>query len=106
MSNPPNTSILRQLHQGPKILVLPNAWDVASARIFEEAGFPAVATTSAGVANLLGYPDGEKIPGGEMIAMVARIARALRVPVTADVEAGYGNPLSTAEALVDAGAAG
>jgi 2-methylisocitrate lyase-like PEP mutase family enzyme len=106
MSTPTKTAILRQLHQGPKILVLPNAWDVASARIFEEAGFPAVATTSAGVANVLGYADGEKVPAGEMIAMVARIAKALRVPVTADVEAGYGNPLRTAEALVDAGAAG
>ena len=106
MPNLPKTSILRQLHQGPKILLLPNAWDVASARIFEEAGFPAVATSSAGVANVLGYPDGEKIPGGEMIAMVARIARALRVPITADVEAGYGDALGTAEALVEAGAAG
>jgi 2-methylisocitrate lyase-like PEP mutase family enzyme len=94
------------LHQGPPILVLPNAWDVASARIFEEAGFPAVGTTSAGVANMLGYADGEMTPGDEMIAMVARIARALKVPVTGDVEAGYGNPLRTAQALADAGVAG
>jgi len=100
------TAVLRELHQGPHILVLPNAWDVASARIFEEAGFPALATSSAGVANMLGYPDGEKIPGDEMIAMAARIARALRVPVTADVEAGYGDPVRTAQALVDAGVAG
>src|ERR1700733_8851468 len=53
---------LRQLHHGPKILVLPNAWDAASARIFEDAGFPAIATTSAGVAFSLGYPDGQLIP--------------------------------------------
>src|ERR1700740_832997 len=83
--------VLRKLHQGPNILVLPNAWDVASARIFEEAGFPAIATTSAGVANSLGYPDGQKIPRGEMLAVVRRIAEAVDVPVTADVEAGFGS---------------
>src|ERR1035441_9394308 len=52
----------RQLHRGPGALILPNAWDVASARIFEEAGFPAIATTSAGIAFSLGYPDGQRIP--------------------------------------------
>jgi 2-methylisocitrate lyase-like PEP mutase family enzyme len=100
------TAILRKLHRGPRILVLPNAWDVASARIFEQAGFPAIATTSAGVANSLGYPDGESIPRDEMIDVVARIARAVSVPVTADVEGGYGDPVGTAEALVRVGAAG
>jgi len=98
--------ILRKLHQGPRILVLPNAWDVASARIFEEAGFPAIATSSAGVANALGYPDGERIPPDEMIWMVKRIARAVSVPVTADMEAGYGDPVGTARAVMDAGAVG
>src|SRR5260370_7866489 len=93
----------RQLHQGPGILVLANAWDVASARIFEEAGFAAVATTSAGVANSLGYPDGERISRDEMIAVVKRIAGALKVPVTADMEAGYGDALATPRAGVDAG---
>lgn len=78
------------MHSGSNALVLPNVWDVASARIIEDAGFPAVATTSAGVAFSLGYPDGERIPREEMLAPVARIARAVRVPVTADVEAGYG----------------
>ena len=63
-----------ELHHGPKILVLPNAWDVASARIFEEAGFPAIGTTSAGVANSFGYADGQKIPREEMLAAVRRIA--------------------------------
>src|SRR5258708_3707888 len=72
----------RKLHQGPRILVLPNAHDVASARIFEEAGFPAVATSSAGVAFSLGYPDGQRISREEMIDVVRRIARALSIPVT------------------------
>ncbi|PYX67830.1 MAG: carboxyvinyl-carboxyphosphonate phosphorylmutase, partial [Acidobacteria bacterium] len=61
------------MHHGPKILLLPNAWDVASARIFEEAGFGAIATTSAGVAFTLGYPDGERISRSEMLARVALI---------------------------------
>ena len=78
----------RQLHRGPGILILPNAWDVASARVFEEAGFPALATTSAGIAFSLGYPDGQKIPREEMLARIGRIARAVRVPLTADVESG------------------
>jgi len=98
--------ILRKLHQGPHILVLPNAWDVASARIFEEAGFPAIATSSAGVANALGYPDIERILREEMIEVVKRIARAVSVPVTADMEAGYGDPVGTARAVMDAGAVG
>src|SRR3984893_10946197 len=81
--------LLRRLHHGPEILVLPNAWDCASARIFEEAGFPAIATTSAGVAFSLGYPDGEFIPQDEMLAVVKRIATCVKVPVTADLESGY-----------------
>jgi len=100
------TSLLRQLHQGPKILVLPNAWDIASARIFEAAGFPAIATTSAGVANSLGYPDVERISRDEMLDVVGRIVKAVSVPVTADVEAGYGDALKTAQALADIGACG
>ena len=62
----------RALHQGPRLLVLPNAWDVASARLVEEAGFPAIATTSAGIAWALGYPDGERISRGEMLATIRR----------------------------------
>src|SRR5260221_12438399 len=81
----------RQLHRGPGILILPNAWDVASARIFEEAGFPAIATTSAGIAFSLGYPDGQRIPREEMLARICRIARAIHVTVTADIEGGYGS---------------
>lgn len=80
----------RQLHRGPGILILPNAWDVASARIFEDAGFPAIATTSAGIAFSLGHPDGQRIPREEMMARIGRITRAVHVPVSADVESGYG----------------
>lgn len=101
---------LRELHRGPKALVLANVWDVASARIVEEAGFPALATTSAGVAFSLGYPDGQKISREEMLARVGRIARAVKVPVTADVEAGYGNrpedAARTAREVIEAGAVG
>ena len=82
--------LLRKLHSGPRLLVLPNAWDVASARVLEELGYPAIATTSAGVAFSLGYPDGQRISRDEMLEAVARIARAVRVPVTADMESGYG----------------
>ncbi len=101
---------LRKLHHGPRILVLANAWDVASARIVEELGYPAIATTSAGVAAALGYPDGQYISRSEMLDVVARIAAAVRVPVTADFEAGYGTTLEdmaeTSKALVSAGAVG
>jgi 2-methylisocitrate lyase-like PEP mutase family enzyme len=100
----------RSLHHGPSILVLPNAWDVASARIFEEAGFGALATTSAGIAMSLGYPDGERISRAEMLAAVARIARAVAIPVTADMEAGYGptpeDAAETARGVIEAGAIG
>jgi len=96
---------LLALHRGP-ILVLPNAWDVASARVVEEAGFPAVATSSAGMAAVLGYPDGERVPRDEMLGMVSRIARAVRVPVTADLEAGYSSVGATVEAALRAGAVG
>src|SRR6185437_365916 len=101
---------LREFHDGPSPLVLPNAWDVAGAKIFEQAGFVAIGTTSAGIAATLGYPDGECIPRDEMLAMVARIARAVAVPVTADVEAGYGatpvEAAETARAAIAAGAVG
>lgn len=100
----------RAMHHDATPLVLPNAWDVVSARLIEEAGFGAVATTSAGVAWSLGYPDGERIPRDEMLAAVARIARSVRVPVTADLEAGYGprpeDAAATARGAVEAGAVG
>jgi 2-methylisocitrate lyase-like PEP mutase family enzyme len=100
----------RILHRGSKILVLPNAWDVASARVFEQAGAAAIATTSAGIAFTLGYPDGQKISRKEMLAAVARIAAKVKLPVTADVEAGYGDrpedAAETARAVIEAGAVG
>jgi 2-methylisocitrate lyase-like PEP mutase family enzyme len=103
-------ALLNKLHHGPKILVLANAWDAISARIVEEIGFPAVATTSAGVAATLGYPDGQRVLREDMLEVVARIARAVQVPVTADMEAGYGTSpeemAETALALVEAGAVG
>jgi 2-methylisocitrate lyase-like PEP mutase family enzyme len=100
------TALLRKLHAGPRILVLPNAWDVASARIFETAGFPAIGTTSAGVANSLGYADVQKIGRDEMLAVIERIVKSVAAPVTGDVEAGYDDPLATALALEKMGAAG
>jgi 2-methylisocitrate lyase-like PEP mutase family enzyme len=100
----------RKLHGGPRILVLPNAWDVASARILEELGYPAIATTSAGIAFSLGYPDGQRVSSEQMLEVVARIAHAVRVPATADMESGYGTTVKdmseTAKALIAAGAIG
>jgi 2-methylisocitrate lyase-like PEP mutase family enzyme len=98
---------LRKLHHGPPILVLPNAWDAATARLFESEGFPAVATTSAGVAAALGYPDGGVVPAREMIEAVARIARAVKVPVTADIEHAYAaTPGAVADVVLRVIAAG
>jgi 2-methylisocitrate lyase-like PEP mutase family enzyme len=89
---------LRKLHHGPRILALPNAWDVVSARILEEVGHPAIATSSAAMAFSLGYPDGQRISRSEMLVAVGRITRAVRVPVTADLESGYGK---TPEEIAD-----
>ncbi len=100
----------RRMHAGTRILALPNAWDAVSARILEEAGHPAIATSSAAVAFSLGYPDGQRISRTEMLEAVARIARAVRVPVTADMESGYGTTvkdmMDTAKAVIAAGAIG
>jgi 2-methylisocitrate lyase-like PEP mutase family enzyme len=100
----------RKLHHGPRMLLLPNAWDVASARILEECGHPAIATTSAGIAYSLGYPDGQRISRGEMLEVVGRIARAVRIPVAADLEAGYGTTVKemaeTVKAAIEAGVIG
>ncbi len=81
----------RALHHSTVPLLLVNVWDVASARIVEEAGFPAIATTSAGIAFSRGYPDGQKIHRFQMFGNIKLIASAVKVPVTADVEAGYGD---------------
>ena len=81
-------TIFRALHSGPEILLLPNVWDVASARLMEDSAYKAIATTSAGIAFSLGYPDGQKISREEMLESIARIVRAVKVPLSADVEAG------------------
>jgi 2-methylisocitrate lyase-like PEP mutase family enzyme len=100
----------RALHHGPRPFVLPNAWDVPSARMFEEAGFPAVATSSAGITTSHGYPDGEEMPRRELMAVVARIAERLSVPLSADIVAGFGGSpaavAKTVERVLDAGAIG
>ncbi len=99
--------LLRSLHRPGTPLLLPNAWDVATANAVVAAGFGVVATTSAGVAGSLGYEDHEGAPGDEMLAAAARIARAVDVPVTVDAEAGYGMPpAELVGALRSAGAAG
>ncbi|ORT59543.1 isocitrate lyase/phosphoenolpyruvate mutase family protein [Streptomyces sp. CB03238] len=99
----------RALHHGRAPgdpLVLPGPWDAASARAFADAGFPALATPSAGVAASLGYEDGAT-PADEMFAAVARITRSVSVPVSADVEAGYGlAPKELVARVLDAGAVG
>ncbi|MFF9283775.1 isocitrate lyase/PEP mutase family protein [Streptomyces griseosporeus] len=106
---PGKAETFRALHHGRvpgDPLVLPGPWDAASARVFAEAGFPALATPSAGVAAALGYADGST-PAEEMFAAVTRITRAVDVPVSADVEDGYGlAPKELVERLLEAGAVG
>jgi len=98
---------LRALHQRGNPLVLPNVWDAATAGLVAEAGFPVVATSSSAVANSLGFPDGEQAPADEVFAAVRRVAKAVDLPVTADVEAGYGlDAEQLVAALLDAGAVG
>lgn len=98
------------LHRGPAPLVLPNAWDAASALLFQAAGFPAVATTSAGLAWALGRRDGEELPVAALVAAVERIAGVLQIPLSVDLEAGFGRtPEEVAEvvmAVIGAGAVG
>lgn len=97
---------LRELH-GKDMLVLPNVWDAASAMVVAEAGFPVVATASAAVSAMLGYPDGEGAPWQEMFAAAGRVARAVSVPVTVDAEAGYGlRPRELVDRLLEVGAVG
>jgi 2-methylisocitrate lyase-like PEP mutase family enzyme len=99
--------LLRRLHVEPPMLVLPNAWDVASAKTLAALpGCRAIATSSAAVARSLGWEDGEQIPPTEMLVSVGRIAAAVDVPVTADLEAGYGDPAATAVAAWATGVVG
>jgi len=103
-------ALFLQMHHKGSSLLLPNAWDIASAKIFEQAGFPAIATTSAGIAFANGYPDGQQISRDEMLGQIKRIIAAVAVPVNADIEAGYGptpeDVATTVKGVVDAGAAG
>ncbi len=101
----------RQMHAaGAPVLVLGNACDAASARVFEQVGFRAIGTTSSGVAAALGYRDGEQISREMLLEGVGRIARVINCPLSADIEAGYGETLSevlvTVKAVIEAGAVG
>jgi 2-methylisocitrate lyase-like PEP mutase family enzyme len=101
----------RRLHHTPSsMLVLPNAWDAASARILERAGFPAIATTSSGVAAALGYSDGQQIGRRLLIEATGRITRVVGCPVSVDIEAGYGSSIDevqeTLREVIETGAVG
>ncbi|WP_085520929.1 isocitrate lyase/PEP mutase family protein [Tuberibacillus sp. Marseille-P3662] len=104
------TKHFHQLHQPGSTFVLPNAWDVISAKIFEESGFEAIGTTSAGIATSLGFKDGQNIPSEKMTEVIKTIADAVNVPVSADIEAGYGesaeNVAKAAKKVLEAGAVG
>lgn len=83
----------RAMHHAKSMLLLPNVWDAASARVIEQAGFPALATTSSGIATSLGYSDGQRMTRAQMIEAIARMTRVATAPVTADIEAGYGDSI-------------
>jgi 2-methylisocitrate lyase-like PEP mutase family enzyme len=95
---------LRDMHRPGDPVVLPNAWDPPSARRLAATGAAALATTSVGVAEALGYEDGERTPAAEMLAAVGRISAAVEVPVTADLEAGYGLEADELVRLLEAAA--
>jgi 2-methylisocitrate lyase-like PEP mutase family enzyme len=84
-----SSQLFRNLHQGPGLLLLPNAWDAVTARLIESLGAQAIATTSAGLAWSRGYPDGNALPEDQLVAAVRDIVRVIRVPLTVDIEAGY-----------------
>ena len=94
--------LFHQLHAGPAPLMLPNAWDAASARVIENAGAKAIATTSAGMAWALGYPDGEQLPVQELLAACRRIGQVTTQPVSVDIERGYGRDAQDTGGLVGA----
>lgn len=106
MPNPDQAQALLALHAGPGF-VLPNAWDAGSARLLEQTGFPAIATTSAGIAWSLGLPDGGPLDRDTMLEHIARIVASVGVPVSADLEAGYGaTPDDVAATIAQAVATG
>ncbi len=102
--------LFRRLHHGSEILILPNIWDAASARVYERAGFAALATSSSALAASLGYPDGEAIARDHLIEAVARIIRVIKVPLSVDVESGFGaniaDVLETIQGLIEVGVIG
>ena len=107
MTQSEKADLFRRLHLEPEILVLPNAWDVASARILGQVpGVRALATSSGAVARSIGYEDGENAPAQAMIGRNVAIAEAVDVPVSADLEAGYGDPVATAVAAWSGGIVG
>src|SRR5580704_7025496 len=106
MEQKQKAELLKRLHHSPEILVLPNAWDAASARVIESLGFSAIATSSSGCAAVLDYMDGEIVPRAEMMMLLRGIVSVVDVPVTADLEAGYGDPVRTALEAIEAGAVG
>lgn len=89
-SLPEKIKMFRELHQQPSTFILPNAWNAISAKMFQESGFQAIGTTSAGIAISLGYPDGQQLPVDKMVEVTKSIVDAVDVPVSADIEAGYG----------------
>src|SRR5258706_6829354 len=110
MKNPDLAMAFHDLHRGPAVLLLANAWDAGSARLIESVGARAIATTSAGVAVSHGYPDGDALPSALVIATTEAIARVVRVPLTVDIEGGYSeDPAAVGRligALIEAGAVG
>ncbi len=107
MTTVERAQLLRQLHTDPELLVLVNVWDVATAKTVAAApGCRAIATASHAIAASFGYPDGEQIPVDTMLDMVGRIAAAVDLPVTADLEAGYGNPGETVRRAIGLGVVG
>lgn len=100
-------SELRRLHTDPELLVMVNVWDVASAKVVAELpGCTALATASYSIAAMLGYPDGEQMPVDLMITSVGRIASAVALPVSADLEAGYGDVETTVRRVIGVGVVG
>lgn len=110
MSQAEKAARLLELHHASQPLVLINAWDAASAAMVEHCGLPAVATSSAAMANALGFPDGQYLPWTQMLDAVARVCRAVKVPVTADIESGFAPNVTALETsikqIIDAGAVG
>lgn len=109
-ARPESAAIFQHLHRGPEILKLVNAWDAGSARLFENLGATAIATTSAGFAWALGYPDGDALPLDHLLSSVALIARTIRVPLSVDMESGFGQDAAAVGdavgRIIDTGAIG